>query len=132
MPRNPPPNITKQHCLRILICLQYGLTTKNIAPFFNLSTRGLMRWIDQGKKGNKHYMRFYTAYNHGKGLKNLYNTLRIYDEMQDNDTDRQLVFYESIKNAQLAIIDTALTQLGISYKDYSDYLKDIKKRFNQI
>ena len=132
MPRHPPPNITKHQCLTVLLCLQHGLTLKRIAPFFHLSKRGLVRWIEEGKKGNKPYKRFYTAYNHGKGLKNLNNALRIYEEMQDKDIDRQLVVYESIKNAQLAIIDAALSQLGISYKDYRNYYKDMKKRLNQI
>ena len=116
----------------MLLCLQHGLTLERIAPFFNLSRRGLMRWIDQGKKGNKSYMLFYTAYNYGKALKHIHSTLNIYEEMKDQDFEKNVVFYESMKTIKTIIVETALEQMNLSADDYFNYFNEIKSRLNHI
>ena len=83
MAKHPPPNITAQDCLKALVELEYGSTLERLGKVFGMSKRGVMRWIDQGKKGNEPYVPFFVSVQYGKALRNLRNTEILVRQNQD-------------------------------------------------
>ena len=141
MPKHPPPNITAQDCLKVLIEIEYGSTLDRLGTVFNMSKRGVIRWMEQGRKGNESYVPFFVSVQYGKALRNIRNTEILvrqnqarshhpFDEsvMEINYTDNEWMIIESLRNARMGLIEEAMEKMNLPINAYD---KHVKKRVNQ-